>query len=76
MRDMKYKIALCNRQMLVLGKTQSDLSRETGISRITINRFFNRRTVASGTAKQIVEKGLGLKMKDVVVARPTATEQA
>ena len=71
---MKYKTAICKRQLLVLGKTQSDLARETGISRITINRFFNQRTVASGTAKQIVEQGLGLKMKDVVAARPTATE--
>ncbi len=71
---MKYKTSVCKKQLLILGKTQSDISRETGISRISVNRFFNQRAVAANTAKTIVEVGLRLKMRDVVAAKPTATE--
>lgn len=71
-RRMKYRTAVCKRQLVVLGKNQSDLARETNISRISINRFFNNRAVSNATARTIIEKGLRLKMKDVVIPIPTA----
>lgn len=67
-RDRHYKTAPCRQALLILGKTQSDISRETGLHRVIISKFFTGKSVRADTALKIVD-ALHLKIEDVIIKR-------
>ena len=72
MGGMVYKLVPCKQQLLILGKTQADIAREVGTSRVIVNKFFNGRGIRPGMAKAIIE-ALGLQVQDVIARRVAIT---
>lgn len=66
--EWRYKITVCKQALRILGKTQSDLSRDIDLHRVMISKFFTGKPVTAKTARRIIE-ALGLRVEDVIIKR-------
>jgi hypothetical protein len=64
----KYKLAICEQQLMIIGKTQAAVARDCGLSRVIVNKFFTGKPIRAESALKIVT-ALRLHIEDVIVKR-------